>query len=80
MTNPARTAGPNADGSKSLASESKAGTLVQFVITTGVTGALAWLANLDTSHWTGYLGMVGVSAVGLATGLGAAYLKRNRVR
>lgn len=78
--NPATTAGPNRDGSKSLASESKAGTLVQFVITTGVTGGLAWLAGLDTSHWTGYLGMVGVSAVGLGIGLATAYLKRNRVR
>jgi len=77
-TNPAETAGPARDGAKSLAKESKVGALVQFVITSGVTGALAWLADLDTSHWSGYLGMVGVSAVGLATGLGSAYLKRNR--
>ena len=77
MTNPL-TAGPNHDGSKSLAAESKAGTLVQFIVTTGVVGALAWLADLDTSHWTGYAGLVVTSAVGLATGLGTAYLKKNR--
>lgn len=78
VSNPARTAGPAADGSKSLAKESKVGGLVQFVVTAGVTGALAWLSNLDTSHWSGYLGMVGISLVGLASGLGTAYLKRNR--
>ena len=72
-------AGPNGDGSKSLAPESKAGALVQFVATAGATGLLAWLANLDTTHWDGYLGMVGVAAVGLATGLATSYLKKNRV-
>jgi hypothetical protein len=77
MSTPA-TAGPNRDGSRSLAPESKAGTLVQFVVTTGITGALAWLAQLDTSHIPGYAGMVVASAVGLATGLGTAYLKKNR--
>ncbi len=77
-TNPAMTAGPNADGSKSLAPESKAGTLVQFVVTTGVTGLLAWATNLDTSSWTGYAGMVGVAGVGLLSGLATAFLKRNR--
>jgi hypothetical protein len=78
MSNPADVAGANADGSNSLAKESKVGTLVQFVVTAGVTGLLAWTANLDTSHWSGYLGMVGVAAVGLVTGLGSAYLKKNR--
>jgi hypothetical protein len=78
MANPATTAGPNADGSKSLAPESKVGNIVQFVITAGATGLAAALANLDTSHWSGYLGMVGVSVVGLAGGLLSSYLKRNR--
>ena len=76
--NPAQNAGPTRDGAKSLAKESKIGGLVQFVVTAGATGALAWLANLDTSHWSGYLGMVGLSAVGLGTGLLSAYLKKNR--
>ncbi len=72
------TAGPNADGSKSLAPESKVGNVVQFVLVAGGTGLLAALANLDTSHWTGYLGMVGVSVVSLGGGLLSSWLKRNR--
>lgn len=75
---PAATAGPNRDGSGSLARESKFGGLVQFVVTAAVTGGLSWLAGLDTSHWSGYLGFIGTSLVGLATGLGTAFLTRNR--
>lgn len=78
MANPATAAGRNSDGSKSLAKESKVGALVGFVVTAGATGAAAWLAGLDTSHWSGYLGMVGLAGVGLASNLIAAYLKRNR--
>lgn len=78
MTNLPRNAGPNGDGSKSLAPESKIGNAVQFLVTAGATGLLAALVNLDTSHWTGYLGMVGVAAVGLGTGLLSSWLKRNR--
>lgn len=78
MVNPATTAGPNADGSKSLAKESKVGAAVQFLVTAALTGLAAGLANLDTSHWSGYLGMVGISAVGLGGGLISSYLKRNR--
>ena len=77
MTTP-QMAGPNGDGSKSLAKESKVGALVQFVVTSAATGALAWLTGLDTSHWDGYLGMVGVAGVGLAVGLVSSYLKKNR--
>lgn len=78
MVNPANTAGPAGDGSKSLAKESKVGAAVQFVVTAGLTGLAAGLANLDTSHWSGYAGMVGISVVGLAGGLISSYLKRNR--
>jgi hypothetical protein len=77
-TNPATTAGPNGDGSKSLAKESKVGAGVQFVITAAAVGLAGALANLDTSHWSGYIGMVGISVVGLAGGLLASYTKRNR--
>lgn len=77
-TNPAATAGPNGDGSKSLARESKVGNAIQWLVTTLVTGLLAWMAQLDTSHWSGYLGMIGVSLVGLASGLGTSWLARNR--
>ena len=76
--NPAETAGPARDGSKSLASESKVGNIVQWLVTAGATGLAGALANLDTSTWSGYAGMVGVSVVGLATGLLSSYLKRNR--
>lgn len=72
------TSGPNGDGSKSLAPESKVGNIVQWIVTAGATGLLAGLANLDTSHWSGYLGMVGISVVGLVTGLTSSWLKRNR--
>jgi hypothetical protein len=77
MTNPA-TSGPNGDGSNSLAPESKVGNIVQFLITAGATGLLAALTNLDTAHWAGYLGMVGVAVVGLGVGLLSSYLKKNR--
>lgn len=77
MPNPVN-AGPAGDGSKSLAKESWAGATVQFVLTVGATGLLGWLANLDTSHWTGWWAATGVAAVSAATGLLAAYLKRNR--
>lgn len=77
MPNPA-TSGPAGDGSKSLAPESKVGNIVQWLVTAGATGLAAALADLDTSHWSGYLGMVGVSLVGLGTGLLSSWLKRNR--
>jgi hypothetical protein len=71
-------AGPNGDGSKSLAKESKAGIAVQFLLTIGATGALSWLANLDTSQWSGWWAATAVAAVGAAGGLLTSYLKRNR--
>lgn len=78
MVNPAATAGPNRDGSKSLAKESKAGILTTFLLTTGATGLLGWLTNLDTSHWEGWWASVAVAAVASVAGLLTAYLKRNR--
>jgi CDP-diglyceride synthetase len=71
-------AGPAGDGSKSLAPESKAGAAVQFVLTVGATGLLAWLANLDTSHWSGWWAATAVAGVGAVGGLLTSYLKRNR--
>lgn len=75
---PARTAGAAGDGSKSLAKESKVGLVVSFLITTLATGALGWLTNLDTSHWSGWWASVAVAGVGTAIGLVTAYLKKNR--
>lgn len=77
MPNPIN-AGPAGDGSKSLARESKAGIAVQFVLTVAATGLLGWLANLDTSHWSGWWAATGVAAVSAVTGLLTAWLKKNR--
>lgn len=77
MPNPVN-AGPAGDGSRSLAKESKAGIAVQFALTVGATGLLAWLTGLDTSHWSGWWAATAVAGVGAAAGLLSAYLKRNR--
>ncbi len=77
MPNPINT-GPAGDGSYSLAKESKAGIAVQFLLTVGATGLLAWLTNLDTSHWSGWWAATAVAGVSAAVGLLTAYLKRNR--
>ena len=77
MPNPVN-AGPAGDGSRSLAKESKTGIAVQFLLTVGATGLLGWLANLDTSHWSGWWAATAVAGVAALTGLLTAYLKRNR--
>lgn len=77
MTNP-KIAGPNSDGSKSLAKESKAGIAVTFLLTVGATGLLGWLTNLDTSHWQGWWAATAVAGVSAVIGLLTAYLKKNR--
>lgn len=78
MTNPASTAGPNNDGSKSLASESKAGVsfgaIVFFLLQTLAQG----LGGLDTSDWSGWWVPLVTAAIGTVVGLITAYLKRNR--
>lgn len=76
--NPAVTAGPNGDGSRSLAKESRVGILLNTALTIGATGLLAWLQGLDTSHWAGWWSMVGVAAVSTGISLLTAWLKRNR--
>lgn len=78
--NPADTAGPNRDGSKSLASESKVGLAVQFALTGLATGAIGYLGNLDLSTLPGWATATATSAVATAIGLLSAYVKRNRVR
>lgn len=77
MSNPVN-AGPNRDGSKSLAKESKVGAAVQFVVTIAATGLLAYLANLDTSSWSGWWASTAVAGVGAVTGLVSSWLKKNR--
>lgn len=77
MTAP-ETSGPNGDGSKSLAKESKAGLLVTFVLTLAATAALGWLAQLDLSTVPGWLANAAALAVTTAVGFLTAYVKRNR--
>jgi hypothetical protein len=77
MPNPVN-AGPNQDGSNSLAKESKAGIAVQWVLTVVSSGALVWLTDLDTSKWSGWWAGTASAAVAAAIGLLTAYKKRNR--
>jgi hypothetical protein len=78
MTYDNETPTTSADGAKSLQPESKVGFAVQFVITAALTGVAAALAGVDTSAWHGPWAQLGVAAVGTASGLVTAYLKRNR--
>jgi hypothetical protein len=76
--NPARTNGPFADGSRSLAKESRVGLAVTFVTYAVVDGIVDALVSVDLSgreEW-----WAGVATAGIATivGLGSAWLKRNR--
>lgn len=77
MSNP-KTAGPNTDGSQSLAKESKAGVAVTVLLTIAGTGAVQWLSNLDTSGWSGWWAGTATAAVAGAIGLVTAWLKKNR--
>lgn len=76
--NPAETAGPNNDGSSSLAKESKAGALVQFALTALATGAIGWLGNLDLSTLPGWATATATAAAAAAVGLLTSYVTKNR--
>lgn len=80
MSNSARSGGPYGDGSNSLARESKFGIVVNTVLTIGATGALSWLSNLDTSHWSGWWSFVAVGAVSSGIAFLTAWKTRNAVR
>lgn len=75
---PAKTAGPNRDGSFSLAKESKAGIAVAFVLTALGNAGLEYLGALDTSGWTGWWATIAVAGVATGTALITSYLKKNR--
>lgn len=77
MPNPTN-AGPNSDGSHSLAKESKAGLAVSFLLSIFGTGAVDWLTSLDTSSWEGWWARAAVLLVSGAAGAITAYLKKNR--
>jgi hypothetical protein len=76
--NPATTAGPNRDGSKSLAPESKVGVVTTLVLTSLATGAIGYLGDLDLSTLPGWAVATATTAVASVVGLLSAYVKRNR--
>ncbi len=61
MTQP-ETAGPNRDGSQSLARESRFGLIIQFVLTVLATAVLGYATNLDLSTLPGWAAGAGVCA------------------
>lgn len=77
MTNP-ETAGPERDGSKSLAKESKAGLAVTFLLFAAAQGLVDALTKVDLNGQTGW--WVSLANAGVATAIGAvtAWLKKNR--
>lgn len=77
MTQP-QTAGPNRDGSKSLAKESRVGIATTVVLTVLAQGAIGWLGDLDLSTLPGWAVSTATAGVAAVIGLLTAYLKRNR--
>lgn len=77
MTNP-RTAGPNTDGSRSLAPESKAGLTVSALFFVALQVVAQGLGSLDTTSWSGWWVPVVTAGISTVVGLITAYLKRNR--
>lgn len=78
QNNPARVAGPNGDGSKALAKESKVGVGLTVLLTIVATGVVNWLTNLDTSQWTGWWVTGAVTILSGIAGIISAWLKANR--
>lgn len=78
MTDPAKSAGPQGDGSRSLAKESKVGLAVAFLGTAALDGLINGLTGLDTSAWSGWWSTLAAAGVATALGLVTAYRKRNR--
>ena len=77
MSNPA-SARPNRDGSKSLASESKAGVATSAVLFFVLQTVAQGLSGIDTHDWSGWYVPLLTGALSTIGGLVAAYLKRNR--
>lgn len=75
---PAKTAGSNADGSYSLASESKVGLATGAIVTFGLQTIAQGLSGLDTSNWSGWWVPLVTAGIGTSVGFITAYLKKNR--
>jgi hypothetical protein len=71
--------GPNRDGSKSLAAESKAGLAVAFLTSVGATALLGLIQDkVDVTTFPGWAQNAGTLAVATVVGLLTAYIKKNR--
>lgn len=77
MPNPVNS-GPNGDGSKSLASESKAGVITSGVIFFALQTVAQGLSGIDTHDWSGWWVPLANGVIASVGGLITAYLKRNR--
>lgn len=77
MTNP-ETAGPERNGSKSLAKESKAGLAVTFLLFAAAQGLVDALTKVDLNGQTGWWVSLGNAGVATAIGAVTAWLKKNR--
>lgn len=77
MGNPVN-AGPNNDGSHSLAKESKAGLAVTFILFAAAQGLVDALTKVDLNGQTGWWVSLANAGVATAVGLLTAWLKRNR--
>lgn len=77
MSNP-RTSGPSNDGSKSLASESKAGIITGGILFFVLQTLAQGLSGIDTHDWSGWWVPLVTGAISSTVGLITAYLKRNR--
>jgi uncharacterized membrane protein HdeD (DUF308 family) len=76
--NPADSAGPNNDGGKALAKESKWGLATTFLLFAAAQGLVDALTKVDLNGQTGW--WVSLANAGVATAIGTitAWLKRNR--
>jgi hypothetical protein len=77
QTNPA-VAGPNGDGSKSLARESKLGNLANGAMAAALLYVADWLTGLDITPLPDVLEPAAVGLVATAIGLITSYLAKNR--
>jgi hypothetical protein len=77
-SDPAKTAGPNGDGSKSLAKESKVGAAVWFLLFAAIQGTVDALNKVELEGQTGWWVTMAGAGVATAVAVGTAWLKKNR--
>lgn len=70
--------GPNGDGSRSLAKESRAGLAVTFVLFAVGQGLVDALTKVDLNGQTGWWVSLANAGIATAVGLITAWLKKNR--